>query len=231
MRVCCSGSKGSSQDSSAGPIPATRSGLCDERSKPSTNFVISTCAANSHHESHTNSLRHRVADWRTWLRKNHKTAREIWLIYYRKSSGKPRISYNDSVDEALCFGWIDSIQKKIDDERLAQRFSPRRPGSNVSEMNKARARRLVREKRMTPAGLKALGSLTAPRLVIAPDIKAAFEKDAAAWKNFRRFPTAYRRIRIGFVEGARDRPAEFRKRLQYLVTKSAKNEQFGMVRE
>ena len=174
---------------------------------------------------------HRVADWRAWLRKHHKTSREIWLIYYRKSSGKPRISYNDSVDEALSFGWIDSIQKKIDEERLAQRFSPRRPGSNVSEMNKARARRLVREKRMTPAGLAAIGSLTAPRLVIAPDIKAAFQKDPVAWQNFGRFPIAYRRIRIAFVEGARSRPAEFRKRLGNLVRKSAKNEQFGMVRE
>ena len=174
---------------------------------------------------------HRVADWRAWLRKHHKTSREIWLIYYRRSSGKPRISYNDSVDEALCFGWIDSIQKKIDEERLAQRFSPRRPGSNVSEMNKARARRLVREKRMTPAGLAAIGSLSAPRLVIAADIKAALEKESDAWKHFRRFPIAYRRIRIAFVEGARGRPAEFRRRLGNLARKSAKNEQFGMVRE
>ena len=101
---------------------------------------------------------HRVADWRAWLRKHHKTSREIWLIYYRKSSGKPRISYNDSVEEALCFGWIDSIQKKIDDDRLAQRFTPRRPGSKTSEMNKARARRLVRERRMTPAGLAVIGA-------------------------------------------------------------------------
>ena len=174
---------------------------------------------------------HRVADWRAWLRKHHKTSREIWLVYYRKSSGKPRISYNDSVDEALCFGWIDSIQKKLDDERLAQRFTPRRPGSKTSELNKARARRLVREKRMTPAGLAAIGSLAAPRLVIAPDIKAALEKDPAAWKHFRRFPVAYRRIRIAFVEGARGRPAEFRKRLRNLVRRSAKNERFGMVRE
>ena len=83
---------------------------------------------------------HRVADWRAWLRKHHKTSREIWLIYYRKSSGKPRISYNDSVDEALCFGWIDSIKKKIDDDRLAQR-SRRDGGSKTSAMNKARARR------------------------------------------------------------------------------------------
>ena len=174
---------------------------------------------------------HRVADWRAWLRKHHRTSREIWLVYYRKSSGKPRISYNDSVDEALCFGWIDSIQKKLDDERLAQRFTPRRPGSRTSELNKARARRLVREKRMTPAGLAAIGSLAAPRLVIAPDIKAALEKDPAAWKHFRRFPVAYRRIRIAFVEGARGRPAEFRKRLRHLVRRSAKNERFGMVRE
>lgn len=117
---------------------------------------------------------HHVADWRAWLRKHHMTSREIWLISYRKSSGKPRLSYNDSVDEALCFGWIDSIQKKIDDDRLAQRFTPRRPGSTTSEMNKARARRLVRERRMTAAGLAVIGSLIAPRLVVAPDIKAAF---------------------------------------------------------
>lgn len=174
---------------------------------------------------------HRVADWRAWLRKHHKTSREIWLVYYRKSSGKPRISYNDSVDEALCFGWIDSTQKKMDEDRLAQRFTPRRPGSKTSEMNKARARRLVREHRMTPAGLAVIGSLTAARLVIAADIRAAFEEDSEAWRRFRRFPIAYRRIRVAFVEGARGRPAEFRGRLGNLVRKSAKNERFGMVRE
>jgi uncharacterized protein YdeI (YjbR/CyaY-like superfamily) len=174
---------------------------------------------------------HRIADWRAWLRKHHKTSREIWLVSYRTSTGKPRISYNEAVEEALCFGWIDSIQKKIDDDRVAQRYTPRRPGSKTSEMNKARARRLVREKRMTPAGLAAIGSLTARRLVIAEDIKATLEKDPLAWKRFRRFPIAYRRIRIAFVEGARARPAEFRRRLDNLVRKSAKNEQFGMVRE
>ena len=174
---------------------------------------------------------HRVADWRAWLRKHHKTSRDIWLVYYKKSTGKPRISYNDAVDEALCFGWIDSTQKKLDDDRTAQRYSPRRPGSPTSEMNKARARGLVRERRMTPAGLAAIGSLTAQRLVVAPDIKAAFEKNAEAWKHFRRFPIAYRRIRIAFVEGARDRPAEFKRRLRNLVRMSAKNERFGMVRE
>jgi uncharacterized protein YdeI (YjbR/CyaY-like superfamily) len=174
---------------------------------------------------------HRVADWRAWLRAHHKTSREIWLVYYRRSSGKPRLSYNDSVDEALCFGWIDSIAKKIDEERFAQRFTPRRPGSKTSEMNKARARRLVREGRMTRAGLDAIGGLTRQRLVIADDVKDAFKREPLAWRRFQRFPAAYRRIRIAFVEGARNRPAEFRRRLANLVRKSAKNERFGMVRE
>lgn len=174
---------------------------------------------------------HRVADWRAWLRKHHKTSREIWLVYYKKSSGKPRISYNDAVDEALCFGWIDSVVRTIDDERIAQRFTPRRPGSKTSEMNKARARRLIRERRMTPAGRAAIGSLTTKRLVIPADIRTAFERDQIAWKRFRRFPAAYRRIRIAFVEGARKRPAEFERRLRNLVRKSARNERFGMIRE
>ena len=173
----------------------------------------------------------RAKDWRAWLRKHHKTTREIWLVYYRKETGKPRISYNDAVEEALCFGWIDSTQKKIDADRTAQRYTPRRPGSNVSEMNKARARRLVREKRMTPAGLIAIGRLRAPRLVIAKDVRDALMRDEEAWKHFRRYRIAYRRIRIAFVEGARDRPAEFQRRLRNLVRKSAKNERFGMVRE
>jgi uncharacterized protein YdeI (YjbR/CyaY-like superfamily) len=174
---------------------------------------------------------HRVRDWRAWLRKHHRTSREIWLVYYRKQTGKPRIAYNDAVDEALCFGWIDSTQKNIDADRTAQRFTPRRPGSPTSEMNKARARRLVREKRMTAAGLAAIGTLRAPRLVVPKDIRAALEHDADAWRHFKRFPAAYRRIRLAFVEGARGRPAEFRRRLGNLVRKSAKDERFGMVRE
>lgn len=174
---------------------------------------------------------HRVADWRAWLRKHHKTAREIWLVYYRKASGKPRVSYNAAVDEAICFGWIDSTVRKIDADRFAQRFTPRRTGSKTSEMNKARARRLVHEERMTRAGLVAIGTLATKRLVIPADIRAALERDPLAWKRFRRFPASYRRIRVAFVEGARRRPAEFRRRLRNLVRMSAKNERFGMVRE
>lgn len=174
---------------------------------------------------------HRVADWRAWLRKDHRTRREVWLVYYNKASGKPRISCNDAVEEALCFGWIDSQAAKLDADRSAQRFTPRRPGSPVSEMNRARVRRLVRERRMTKAGLEAIGSLRDSRLVIPPDIRAALEREPPAWKHFQRFPMSYRRMRVAFVEGARRRPEEFARRLAHLVRRSAKNERFGMVRD
>ena len=86
-------------------------------------------------------------EWRSWLARHHKTAPEIWLIYYKKHSGKPRVSYNDAVDEALCYGWIDSILKPIDADCYAQRFSPRRPTSRLSEMNRERVRRLIASRR------------------------------------------------------------------------------------
>src|SRR5256885_3438097 len=93
-------------------------------------------------------------EWRAWLARHHQTASEIWLIYYKKESGRPRIPYNDAVEEALCYGWIDSILKPIDSRRYAQRFSPRRPRSRLSEMNRERVRRLIAAGRMTRAGLE-----------------------------------------------------------------------------
>jgi len=174
---------------------------------------------------------HRAADWRAWLRKHHRTEPEIWLVYYRKAAGKPRISYGDAVDEALCFGWIDSQAAPLDADRFAQRFTPRRPGSPVSELNRARARRLIEAKRMTTAGLAVLGDLRPRRVVVPPDIKAALQADPPAWEHFRRFPATYRRVRIAFVAGARGRPDEFKRRLGHLVRRSAKNERFGTIRE
>jgi uncharacterized protein YdeI (YjbR/CyaY-like superfamily) len=152
--------------------------------------------------------------WREWLAKHHDKEKEIWLVYYRKHTGKPRISYNDAVEEALCYGWIDSIQRGIDEERFAQRFSPRRKGSPWSEANKERLRQLIEAGEMTPAGLAAAEkALEDDRFVIAPDILKALKQDQKAWQNFQRFPEPYKRIRIGFIEGARNRPEEFRRRL------------------
>jgi uncharacterized protein YdeI (YjbR/CyaY-like superfamily) len=91
-------------------------------------------------------------DFRTWLIQNHQTRKEIWLIQYKKATKKPSINYVEAVEEAICFGWIDGFEKSMDAERYATRFSPRREKSNWTNTNKDRARRMIAERRMTPAG-------------------------------------------------------------------------------
>jgi uncharacterized protein YdeI (YjbR/CyaY-like superfamily) len=90
--------------------------------------------------------------FRKWLAENHQIKKEIWLVIYKKSSGKPTISFNEAVEEALCFGWVDSMVKSIDTEKYVQLFTPRRRVSNWTEANKAKARRLIQEGKMTEAG-------------------------------------------------------------------------------
>lgn len=179
-------------------------------------------------------------EWRAWLAKHHKTNKEVWLVYYRKASGKPRIPYNDAVEEALCYGWIDSTYKRVDDERLAQRFSPRRKGSPLSPMNKERVRRLATAKKMTRAGWesiahelepesKAAKTKTLKQVELPQDILDELRADPLVWKNFQAFPESYKQIRVGFIDGARKRPAEFEKRLRYFIKMTGKNKRFGMV--
>lgn len=93
-------------------------------------------------------------DWRAWLEANHQAEKGIWLIYYKKHTGKPRVPYNEAVEEALCFGWIDSTVKRIDDERYMQQFTPRKPKSNWSHSNKKRVEKLIQEGKMTNAGMR-----------------------------------------------------------------------------
>ncbi|HLO15162.1 MAG TPA: hypothetical protein VK206_10055 [Anaerolineales bacterium] len=95
-------------------------------------------------------------DFRKWLIKNHKTKKEIWLIQFKKATKKPSINYVEAVEEAICFGWIDGFEKGMDAERYATRFSPRRPKSNWTETNKERARKMIKEGKMTKAGLATL---------------------------------------------------------------------------
>jgi uncharacterized protein YdeI (YjbR/CyaY-like superfamily) len=166
-------------------------------------------------------------EWRAWLKEHYKTEKDIWLVYYHKQSGPERLSYNDSVEEALCFGWIDSTVKSMDADRYAQRFSPRKPKSGYSQMNKERLRRLVEQGKVMPEVLASLGDMLNEKFEIPPDILAALKENPEAWKNFQGYPGSYQRIRIGFIEGARNRPQEFEKRLQYFIKMTAKNKQFG----
>jgi uncharacterized protein YdeI (YjbR/CyaY-like superfamily) len=165
-------------------------------------------------------------DWRKWLDKNHNKEPDIWLVYYRIATGKPRIAYDEAVEEALCFGWIDSIEKSIDGERFVQRFSPRKLKSNWSILNLERMKQLIKRGLMTPSGLKYYPGET--KFVIAPDILKALKKDKEIWSNFQKFNDSYRTIRVGFIEGARSRPEEFLKRLNYFLKKTKENKTFGM---
>lgn len=166
-------------------------------------------------------------DWRKWLRENYKTEKEIWLVYYRKETGKPRISYNDAVEEALCFGWIDSTAKTLDQERTAQRFSPRRRSSPYSPANKERLRKLLKQRKVLKEVRNTLGNLLEEKFQIPKDILHAIKANKTAWENFQSFSDAYKRIRIGFIEGARKRPEEFQKRLRYFIQMTEKNKQYG----
>lgn len=174
----------------------------------------------------TLSLKHRSA-WRAWLAENYATVRDIWLISYTPPSDKSCVAYLEAVEEALCFGWIDSTMKRLDGERRAQRFSPRRPNSHWTELNKARARRLIATGLMTDAGYAVLPDLTLQPLVIAPDIQAALQADPQTWENFVRFPDLYQRIRIQFIEDQRDHPILFQQRLARFVQKTRQNKMFG----
>lgn len=167
--------------------------------------------------------------WRAWLKTNHDRASEIWLITFKKHTGKPTVSYNDAVEEALCFGWIDSIVKRIDEDRTAQRYTPRRSKSNLSETNKQRIRKLIAERKMTEAGLAKVEHLLNDPFQVPNDIIKELRKDPQVWKNFQSFPDSYKRIRVGWIEGARNRPEVFETRLRHFVKMTAANKKYGMV--
>jgi len=166
-------------------------------------------------------------DWRSWLRRHYKTEKEVWLVYFRKETGKPRIAYNDAVEEALCFGWIDSIVKKLDKERTVQRFSPRKPKSEYSPANKERLRKLVKQRKVIKEVRETLGDILDEKFEIPKDILKAIKANKEAWDNFQKFSDSYKRIRIGYIDGARKRPEEFKKRLRHFLKMTEKNKQFG----
>jgi uncharacterized protein YdeI (YjbR/CyaY-like superfamily) len=165
--------------------------------------------------------------WRTWLSENYGKEKEIWLVFPKKASGKPRIPYNDAVEEALCFGWIDSRVNRIDENSYAQRFSPRNPKSKYSQANKERLRELIHLGKVLPSVQATLGDILNEEFSVPNDILKEIKADKTAWENFQKFSPEYKRIRIAFIEGARNRPAEFKKRLRYFLEMTEKNKQFG----
>jgi len=163
--------------------------------------------------------------WRCWLMKNGVRAKEVWLIYPKKHSGKARIPYDDAVEEALCFGWIDGMTAKLDADRYAQRFTPRRPSSRWSPINIKRARNLISAGKMTAPGLAVFRpdrKTEAHPTELPRPLEKMFRRNATAWENFRRFPPFYRRMTIGWVASAKKEETRV-KRLEKLVEFSADN--------
>ena len=178
-------------------------------------------------------------DWRAWLEKNHETEKEVWLVYYKKHTNQPRIPYDDAVEEALCFGWIDSIVQKIDDERYAQKFTPRRSGSKWSESNKRRVRKLLKEGKMNRAGLAKIGegvlaaeegaksARKTKELVITSYLSEALRGNKKAWENFNDLAPSYRRQYVGWIATAKKEETR-KKRIREALELLARNEKLGM---
>jgi len=166
-------------------------------------------------------------DWHDWLAANFKTEKEIWLIYPARDSGKARIPYNEAVEEALSFGWIDSTVKRNDEHSSAQRFSPRNPDSQYSQSNKERLKWLLKEGRLHPSVKESAEKALASGFIFPPDILREIKKNKKAWENYLKFSPAYKRIRIAYINGARSRPDEFKKRLNNFIKKTELNQRIG----
>ena len=166
-------------------------------------------------------------EWREWLTANFDKEKEIWLLLPSKDSGKRRIEYNDAVEESLSFGWIDSTVKPYDDHSSAQRYTPRNPRSGYSQSNIERLKWLVKEGKVHPSVRAAVDQALKTEFVFPTDIIEAIKKNKTAWQNYVNFSPAYQRIRIAYIDGARKRPQEFKKRLENFIAKTEKNKIIG----
>ena len=162
-------------------------------------------------------------DWRKWLTDNFEIANEIWFVFPNKYSNKKSILYNDAVEEALCFGWIDSTIKSLDKEHKIQRFTPRKSKSSYSQSNKERLKWLLDNKMIHSKFENEIRNIVSKPFVFPDDIIHKIKEDKAVWENYQQFSDSYKRIRIAYIEAARIRPEEFEKRLKHFINKTKDN--------
>lgn len=171
-------------------------------------------------------------DWRAWLDRNHDTATEVIVGFHRVGSGLPSITWPEAVDQALCFGWIDSIRRRIDETRYSNRFTPRRPGSNWSAVNVARVAELTAQGLMREAGLRAFAERREDRtavyaheqegeLSLPQEFASPLEADALAWEYFQTRPPWYRRNAIRWVMDAKREDTRARRMAQLIADSAA----------
>ena len=177
-----------------------------------------------------------AADFRRWLQRHHASASELWVGFYKKATGKPSLTWQESVDEALCFGWIDGVRKSVDADSYVNRFTPRKPGSTWSVVNTRRVEQLIREGRMHPAGLAAFNARDPKKSLstfeqrrnatLDAAAEAHFRRNAAAWRFFESQPPGYRRIAIFYVISAKKEETR-RRRLETLIETCAAGRRLG----
>lgn len=163
---------------------------------------------------------------RNWLEGNSNTERFCWVIVSMSKQSED-IQYLDAVEEALCFGWIDGIKKKISDTELAQRLSPRKKNSNWTELNKERVRRLDKLGLMKEEGLKILPEMRLESFTIDKNIETLLKEDEQLYQNFINFPELYSRIRIDTIQSYRNEPDTFNKRLDKFIENTRENKMYG----
>ncbi|MCL4473253.1 MAG: YdeI/OmpD-associated family protein [Actinobacteria bacterium] len=174
-------------------------------------------------------------DWRDWLEKNHDSEEEIWLLYYKKHSGKESVTYEDAVEEALCFGWIDSQVQTVDAGSYMQRFSRRKKNSVWSESNKERVVKLIGEGCMTEAGIAAVREakqgghwdelVPVDSLEVPSDLEEALAANPKAAANFEAFSASQKKMYLFWVQSAKTEPTR-KKRIKMTVKRAAKNKKW-----
>jgi uncharacterized protein YdeI (YjbR/CyaY-like superfamily) len=180
------------------------------------------------------------ADFRRWLKANHKTATELWVGYYKKATGRGGMTYTEAVEEALCFGWIDGVGRSLGAESHANRFTPRRKGSNWSAVNIARMKTLMARKRVMAAGRKAF-EMRDPRkadrysyeqryaATLTPAMERAFRTNVRAWTYFEALPPGQRQLLIFRIMDAKQ-AATRDKRLQQTIAVCAAGKRVDFMR-
>ena len=162
-------------------------------------------------------------EWRNYLSEHFETSKEIFFVFPMKGSGEKSLSYNDAVEEALCFGWIDSTIRHIDPLHRAQRFTPRRKGSPYSRPNIERLIWLDARGMIHPKVREDILPIIRTPFVFPEDILNELRQDEAVWEHYQQLSESYRRIRIAYIDAARSRPEEFRKRLDSFMDKTRRN--------
>ena len=158
--------------------------------------------------------------WREYLAENFERSKEIWFVFPMKEAGEESLSYNDAVEEALCFGWIDSTNRRLDETHCIRRFTPRKKGSAYSQPNIERLIWLDARGMIHPAVRESVLPVIQAPFVFPEDIIDVLKSDETVWKNYEKFSEPYKRIRIAYIEAARKRPEEFKKRLDSFIDKT-----------